>query len=203
MKIGFALITAPPFFNRLIELENRCHNLCGFYDRLGKTKNLPHTTLFQGNLRETCPYEDIAEEIAASLRKQQLYRVTFSRVVYVPEGWCFLECVNTPELAALHRKTLALAEPYIVLPHDTGSENMSVMSACQQHAIRHYGYRYAGEAFYPHITLGRTTGEEERVTELLNRETAQLGKEAMIDRVTVYGMGNNGTHAETLYKIKV
>ncbi|MCD7838087.1 MAG: hypothetical protein LUG65_04170 [Clostridiales bacterium] len=204
MKIGFALITEKPFMNSVIQIENRFHRESRFFDRLGAEHNLPHTTLFQGEMDNTIDYRHIARQIAAHL--QQVLpdrRMVFSDVVYVPEGWYFLECERSVGLMALHRYTLQLVTPHIILEPDRMSRNLDALPEQQKKAIELYGYRYAADAFYPHITVGRTDGRQDSVLVTLNGAFKELNRDTVIERVTVYKMGNNGTHESTLYQVEL
>lgn len=202
MKIGFALICQSPFFEEVIKIENQIHQSAGFFDSLGANINLPHTTLFQGEMDDTIDYAEIAKKIALETKRLiPNLKITFSKVVYVPEGWYFLECEKTEALQRLHNFTLKLVEPYIVLTEGRLKRNTRNMPRNQIDALKNYGYRYAGSAFHPHITVGRATEKNEDVILKLNNAFGALDKNTSIGRITVYKMGNNGTHESTLHEI--
>ncbi|MBQ8791893.1 MAG: hypothetical protein IJZ51_11380 [Ruminiclostridium sp.] len=204
MKIGFALISSNPVFDQVISIENKIHVRAGFLDYLGTHHNLPHTTIFQGNLSDETNYCAIAEKIAKKFTELFPSKtIDFGDVIYVPEGWYFWMCKKTKEFQELHDLTLKLVELNIVLEPSRFNRNIENIPSIQLEAIRRYGYRYAGEAFFPHITVGRTTNEDTVLLSELNSEFASIEKRAEISRITVYRMGNNGTHSETLYEIRL
>lgn len=204
MKIGYALITDNPVFSRVIGVENRIHGQSGFADYLGEEKNLPHTTIFQGDLSEDMDYREVAGKIAdkfAELFPRKT--IVFEKVEYIPEGWYFWMCKKDRAFQRLHDYTLELVKPYILLDPMRMEKIKEEMPRIQREAIRQYGYRYAGEAFSPHITIGRSQGKDVKLLEKLNEQLGDGETRAAISRVTVYKMGNNGTHSETLYEINL
>ena len=136
MKIGFALITEDPFFGELIRRENALGEAAGFLDKLGPIHRLPHTTLFQGMMREDIPFESIAMELA----ENYLYfcpdrRVTFGDIVYVPEGWYFLEAEKDDRLQHIHDLLLERLGPYMVLDSRRLDRDTSFMSQAEKAGI--------------------------------------------------------------------
>lgn len=61
-----------------------------------------------------------------------------------------------------------------------------------------YGYRYTGEAYAPHITLGCT--DEDAAQELVRvaGERSSVPGSWIFDRLSFYVMGEHGAHAQTL-----
>jgi hypothetical protein len=157
IKIGFALITAPPMFNKIVDIENNLHDTVNFHNKLGLTNNIPHTTLFQGTFKDDTNYIEIANNIAKFYKKNCIdHYLHFTSVVYIPRGWYFYTCELTDELHSLHNVVLANSQEYIILEPDRLQQDSSELTQCQLHAITNYGYKYAADAFFPHITLGRT-----------------------------------------------
>lgn len=203
MKIGFALIAEKKFVDQIVALECEFHDKAGFSDHLGTVNNLPHTTLFQGEMRDDINYREIAAHIATEyveLSKSRILR--FTRIKYVPIGWYFLICKKSKAMSTLHYQVLHRIEPYIVLPKER-LETTSNLPEVQREAILHYNYRYAGEAFYPHVTIGRSETKNDMVLNEMNNALNQVELSPRVDRVTVYKMGINGIHEDTLYEVKI
>ena len=203
MKIGFALIAEKKFVDQIVALECEFHDKAGFSDHLGTVNNLPHTTLFQGEMRDAINYREIAEHIASEYVKLSKSRtLRFTKIKYVPLGWYFLICKKSKALSTLHFQVLSRVEPYIVLP-ETRLEATSDLPEVQREALLHYNYRYAGEAFYPHVTIGRSEAKNDMVLNEMNNALNQVDLSPRVDRVTVYKMGVNGIHEDTLYEVRI
>mgnify|MGYP002869736774 FL=1 len=201
MNIGFALIVGSPLFEEIIELENNIHNEAGFYNQLGETHNIPHTTVFQGTFIDEVPYTFIASELATYYKRYIRQCVPeFNQMIYVPDGWYFYKCNKTHELQLLHNYTCRKVRPYIVLDPNRLDRNVSSLSKNQIIGIKKYGYRYAASAFFPHITIGRTEGENPSLLKSLDTASKGLSRKIPFTRLTVYQMGPNGTHLNTLFE---
>ena len=204
MKIGFAIITGSPFFEQIIAFEHLFHEEGGFFNSLGAKKNLPHTTLFQGDMDEVIDYRSIADMIAEKFVRLFPDRVVaFDKIVYVPEGWYFLECRKDPPLFDLHEEVLKWVQPYIRLDPARLDRDTGVMTREQIKGVQLYGYRYAGKAFYPHITIGRANNESAPLLLKMNAALDKIERTSCISRITVYRMGPNGTHESTLYEVRL
>lgn len=200
MKIGFAILVSDPLFGGVIDIENAFHDRAGFFDRLSQDGNLPHTTLFQGEMRDDINFEVVADAIENHIVHGSQRTMQFTHISYVPEGWYFLDCVKTQFLTELHMLTLEMVKPFIILDENRMKRNTSSMPQNQIYALEKYGYRYSETAFYPHITIGRNNGCDEVLLNDLNESFQKLNLCVPMKYVTVYKMGNNGTHSQTLYK---
>ena len=203
MDIGFALVTGNPFFDSIVDLENEVHEECGFHNRLERINNIPHTTLFQGSFEAHTDYStilrDIREYFVSNAIDQKLH---FREVAYVSYGWYFYMCQKTEELEKLHCFTLGRCKEYIALSADRMCRNMNDLTPDLILGIDKYGYRYSANAFSPHITIGRNDNEKkEEQLIMLNEKIASLPKDPRIERITVYRMGKDGMHAETLDEV--
>lgn len=204
MKIGFALITEQAFLEDVVCLEQSFHDRAGFADRLGTVGNLPHITVFQGDFDPETDYRMLADGVADDfLRLFPDRRVEFRGVEYISKGWYFLICDKTDAFVELHSSLLDKIRPFINVTPFIATDQVDDLSEEQELGIRNYGYRYAGQAYYPHITLGRSSGFDSEVLKEINDNLNGMPDWATISRITVYRMGNNGTHSETLYEIEL
>lgn len=201
MKTGFALICASPLFDDIIKIENEIHSRAGFFNSLGAKENMPHVTLFQGEMDGGLNLGEIAEKIASAARRLiPDKKICFTDVEYVRRGWYFLACEKTRELQKLHDIALGEVKPFIVLD-GRRAEAADGLPEIQRSAIINYGYRYAGEAFFPHITIGRAAERREDILCELSRAVQAIERRSAIERVTAYKMGENGVHESTLYEV--
>ena len=204
MRIGFAIIVEKNFIDQIVALEHEFHESANFYDFLGTKYNLPHTTLFQGEMRDEIDYQGIANDIVRKyIELSTNLTLHFTRIKYVPKGWYFLLCQKSKELLTLHDFVLKKVEPYIILPEDRLKRDYNDLSKAQREAILNFNYRYAGEAYYPHITIGRSEDKNDLILHKMNTSVSALNLSPSVDRITVYSMGRNGTHQNTLYEVKL
>lgn len=204
MKIGFAIIAEQEFLEQIVSFETKFHDRAGFLNHLGTVHNLPHITLFQGEMKEAINYCNIADEIASEyVRRYANRRLIFTNIEYVPDGWYFLLCKKNAELLSLHYHLLKEVYPYIILPENRLDRRVEELTEEQYNAILQYNYRYAGEAYYPHITIGRSLQKDNLLLKEMNRAKEYLNLLPRAERITVYKMGENGTHEDTLYEVKL
>jgi hypothetical protein len=205
MNIGFALITSNPFFREFTNVENEVHEICGFHNKLEQINNIPHTTLFQGTFENNTDYVTIVNSIRDFfLSNAKDFELHFQKAVYIPQGWYFYTCAITDELQMLHEYTLKQCKEHIILSEDRLNRNLEDLTKAQVEGIKNYGYRYSEKAFFPHITIGRTDGDKnEEYLELLNLKLSKLPKNVPIEKITVYRMGKDGMHAETLAEVYI
>lgn len=202
MKIGFALVTDEHFLEKIVNISNSMSKKCNFLNDLGVEHNLPHTTLFQGEFQDDFDFHEALKQIYSEMIKLNITSIDFTNVQYVPEGWYFYICKKTNELQALHEYTLQLVKDNVVLETNRLDRDVKNLSQEQIAGILNYGYRYSGEAFLPHITLART--KEKNNTDIINEFNEKLSvipNNSRIQRITVYTMGENGTHKDTLDEI--
>lgn len=203
MKIGFALITTSPYFDKIVALENRLHSKTNFHNKLELKNNIPHTTLFQGNFKNDTDYIEISTILATFIKRQMIDRTLhFTKVVYVPNGWYFYICNITDELKALHYITLKVCKNKIILDPSRLEGTLSHLTPDQINGIKNYGYRYSAKAFFPHITLGRTSFDmQPEIIDSFSDGLSNIPSDIPFNRLTVYRMGSDGMHSETLYEI--
>lgn len=212
MNIGFALILGESLFEAIIQMENQIHSQAKFHNSLSNENNLPHTTIFQGCFSDYVPYVAIAKQLASYYKKEvESYRKetglnycpTFSFVDYVEKGWYFYECIKNSVLQNLHDFTCTKVKPYLVLKPERMEQDTSFLSPMQIQGLEKYGYIYSGEAFRPHVTIGRADGFDETILKILNVKSESLPKQVPFTRLTVYEMGPDGTHKNTLFEIEL
>jgi 2'-5' RNA ligase len=207
LKVGFALVPCVRDIELLIELQQQITSQYDLRPILSDSVNLPHLTIFQGTFESSLPYKDLLlrlREQAIGLRVS--WQLSCGQVVHQPVGWYFLLVQAACELLALHAQLLDWCKPYIVLgdPKDPGY--LSAMSAGEQKSFLTYGYRYAAECYMPHVTLGRLQSSSvDKVLNVANGYRNSLSNLTAInfDRLTVYTMGENGSHSETLASVVI
>lgn len=212
MEIGFALLPDKEFIEQLVNIEHRQHNTLGFTDYLGFETNVPHMTLFQGNLVNNLNCEDVVNKIVSLIRTMDYKQVEMGSPEYFPKGWYFYLAKKSPQLINIHLETLELCKKNIILdPMRITKEPCA--TANQYDKLQKYGFKYAEEEFIPHIVIGRTPVKlfeyENDITNELRRQLA-IGslKDALkdirnpfdIESVICYQLGSNGVCERIIFK---
>ena len=160
--------------------------------------NLPHVTVYQGPFTDAVvPRRELGCIVRAVHLPREIHLIS-TGVVYQPPGWVFLSLERTPLLEKLQEAVLAVVEPYLDREAFDTSRDTSLFTESERASHARYGYRYTGEAYTPHITLGRA--EEEVAREVVRAapgRSSVAGRWAF-DRLSFYVKGEHGAHAETL-----
>jgi len=198
---GIALLPDEPYSSRLIELQNRAKALLEIGPPLSLSGNLPHLTLAQGAFSESTPFSQLINAASKCISQTSLTAVQPTRLVYKSRGWIFLEVEKDKELDATHRCVADISSLHLTPPTDF--TKTSDYSEAEKASYLRFGYRYMYEAFYPHFTLGRVQSEpSNQQIGCLNQlaEELNLFSPCPIAAVTIYEMGENGTHARTVLR---
>lgn len=200
IQIGFALIPEQKIIKNIVEAENDLQEKFAFTSTLGIAQNIPHITIFQNTFDDKIPYNTLLAKFAVEFTRLQIDKMRFEEIAYEYGGWYVQLLQRTDKLQELHEYALYHTKDYIAGKPDSADENLPYW---QQKGLLEWGYRYAGEAYMPHITLARAT-ENKRNDEIITafeERLAKTPKETRIQKLTAYRMGENGTHAETLGEV--
>jgi hypothetical protein len=168
---------------------------------LSEEGNLPHLTVFQG------PFEDALEpgrelaRISASVSLPKELSLASVGVVHQPTGWLFMAVERPVLLQKLQEAVLDRLAPHLDREAFDTSKDTSRFTETERASFSQYGYRYTGDAYAPHITLGRT--DEDAALELVRTapERAHVPAEWTFDRLSFYVMGEHGAHAEKVVEL--
>ncbi|MFF0446218.1 2'-5' RNA ligase family protein [Streptomyces sp. NPDC004609] len=200
-RLGFALLPRADHLRTAVQLQRDVGGGVHLRPRLHPDGNLPHVTVFQGPFADSLAPEKALETIGASAVENGLrgeVSLASTGVVYQPTGWLFLALERPPLLQALQAAALAVLDPHLDRAFFDGDKDVSRFTDDERTSYERYGYRYTGDAYAPHVTLGRT--DEETALQLARtaRDRVSLPKEWVFDRLSFYVMGEHGAHAETL-----
>jgi len=164
---------------------------------LGRPGNRVHASVFQFPACAATPWEQLLDVVASDLPAHTATVVGLSRQ---EPGWVFLDlepdsCLNV----AAVRATQACQE--FVERADLFDE--SVVGGYphpEQIAYRRFGYRYAGELFRPHFTVGYLDADagDGLPDQVVDAFGQLLGLRVMLQRISAYRAGPLGSYASTL-----
>ncbi|MFF3286431.1 2'-5' RNA ligase family protein [Streptomyces sp. NPDC003023] len=199
--LGVALLPRADHLRAAVQLQRDIGGDIALQPPLDPHGNLPHVTVFQGPFAESldpaCALEIIGTSADEGGPKGEV-SLSSTGVVYQPTGWLFLSLERPPLLEALQEASLAALDPHLDRAAFDSDKDVSRFTESERASFRRYGYRYTGDAYAPHITVGRA--EEETALELVRRvpERVSVPKEWVFDRLSFYVMGQHGAHAQTL-----
>ncbi|MFE4020272.1 2'-5' RNA ligase family protein [Streptomyces sp. NPDC059101] len=196
--LGIALLPDAAHLKAAIGLQRELGGEHPLRPPLTPDGNLPHVTVFQGPFTDALDPKTELEKLGDSVPLPGALRLAARGIVYQPTGWVFLSLERPGLLMSLQEAALAALDGRLDREAFDRTKDTSRFSEPERASFARYGYRYTGEAYAPHITLGRA--EEDVARELVRTapERAAVPAEWVFDRLSFYVMGEHGAHAETL-----
>ncbi|MFF7263605.1 2'-5' RNA ligase family protein [Streptomyces sp. NPDC008159] len=200
--LGVALLPRADHLRAAVRLQKDVGGDVALEPPLHPDGNLPHVTVFQGPFTDSLDPAEALKSIGTSAAGAGLrgeVALCSEGVVYQPTGWLFLALERPSLIEDLQKTALATLAPHLDRAAFDGTKDLSRFTDDERASFKKYGYRYTGDAYAPHMTLGRTS---ENVALDLVRTASQrvaLPKEWVFDRLSLYVMGQHGAHAETLF----
>ncbi|MCF3175226.1 2'-5' RNA ligase family protein [Streptomyces sioyaensis] len=195
--LGIALLPSAEHVHRAIRMQQEIGGDHALRPGLTADGNLPHVTVFQGPFTDSLDPETELEKIGGTLALPKELRLAASGIVYQPTGWVFLALERPPLLERLQAAALDALDAHLDR-RAIGTKDTSRFSESERASFARYGYRYTGDAYAPHITLGRA--EEQIAQEVVRHAPRRTSVPAQwaFDRLSFYVMGEHGAHAQTL-----
>lgn len=196
--LGVALLPSADHMLSAIQLQEEIGGEHRLHPTLAADGNLPHVTVFQGPFTASLDPEKELGKISGSTTLPKVIRLATVGVVYQPTGWVFLSLEKPPLLHGLQQTVLKALESHLDREAFDTAKDTTHFSESERAGFVQYGYRYTGDAYAPHITLGRA---EERIAQNVVRtapERAAVPAHWVFDRLSFYVMGEHGAHAQTL-----
>lgn len=196
IDLGIALIFNHKLNARIIAKQSIILQNFSLKPVLSSYNFLPHITLLQINqvsIENLSKMSDILRELVVH---QSSFPIKMESIVYKPEGWYFWQALKNDILQNLHFKILNSFKNYIPPSYETNI-NLNYYSQAERESYLNFGYRYAAEAFYPHITIGfLDLGYSDK---LLKASRSIFSNEIIYpSHLTLYKQGINGAHEKTL-----
>lgn len=207
MKLGIAMIPSAETINLLVKLQQEVAPLFPLVPLLGTEVNLPHVTLLQGRFTSSINWLDLISELRDYCQSKK-YSLAFNLagLEYQPLGWYFLQLKPNLIFFEAHKFVFERLKEQIFVTEEDGHKDTLGYTALERSNYFSYGYRYIGMAFHPHITFGRSVNKfpfanEEKLIDLVKSQV--VDKEVNLQKITVYELSDNGSHAATLYSLNL
>ncbi|MCC5668868.1 hypothetical protein LC653_34695 [Nostoc sp. CHAB 5784] len=207
MKVGIAMVPSAQMNQYLVELQKEVMSFCSLRPLLGTEFNLPHITLLQGLFKNNLNWFNLISDLR-DYCTQQKYSLEFklSGLEYQPPGWYFLTLSPNIIFGEAHRFVFERLKDSMYLTEEDRQKDTTNYSTLEKENYFKYGHRYIGDAFYPHITLGRSIDKSRIQDEAYLINTVKVFTSNIvgtIQKITIYEMGENGSHANTLYYVNI
>jgi len=201
--LGVALLPRADHTRAAIRLQQSLAGDQPLQPPLSEDGNLPHLTVFQGPFEDSLDPERELGRIKGALSLPDQLSLAFVGIVHQPTGWLFMSVERPALLEKLQEVVLDGLAPHLDRQAFDTSKDISRFTEPERASFARYGYRYTGEAYAPHITLGRT--DEATALELVRTapERTRVPAEWIFDRLSFYVMGEHGAHAEKLAELPV
>ncbi len=202
---GIALIPDHAGLRELVRIQQAVRDIEPLQPILGEAEYLPHITLLQGISAIPLGNVGLLEALAATISTMQL-QISVATVSYISRGWYFLEVQPMQQLRILHDMAFWACKEFLIPPSFIEPAALEGYTSSQMDNFTRFGYRYIGDDFRPHVTIGRTGDRH------ISRHHAELqaalcsavkALRFAVSTVSSYRMGINGGHLDTIAGISV
>ncbi len=206
-KLGIALIPDPETISTIIELQQEISLLLSdpLEPSLGIDTNLPHITLLQGRFKQPINWLKLLSELKDYGYTQSFPpQVQLTELKYQSPNWLFINVNSNCCLTKFHKFIFERLKSRMFLTALDLQKHTTGYTKIEQFNYSQYGYRYIESAFSPHITLGKIPPQlleqnKQKINNLF--QLLFLNLITTINRVTIYQLGEYGSHARTLYEL--
>lgn len=192
--VGIGLLPSAADMQRIIACQKQIAQIEQLSFLLNDTDCLPHLSLIH-----ICG----ADAAAARRSAEQGFEKLIGTLpidggivghVYVSHGWYFCDVERDEKLMGFHQRAFDMAAPYLQAGSKT-DKDISHYSEHEKKMYSQYGYRFIGQSFAPHVTLGRTfqKSRSPRHAEIVALCQNQLWGTIRFDRLAMFDVGENGT----------
>ena len=203
-KAGIALVPPKATIAALIDFQEGVLKSIDLEPVWGFEKNLPHLSLLQGSFDRSSDFREILQDLRDWFPLKGVgLDVTFAD--YVPVGWFFLVTERPNWLRRLHERAVKLSAPHLIPPSRPVKKKIDHYTEAERTNYLRYGYRYIGDCFSPHITLGRVRRIEDVevgkkcIADLLR--WSEVPTRLPISEIAAFEVGENGAFAATLESV--
>jgi len=181
---GVALLPQHQDAKKLVEY--RIHNRDIEGPMIGELIHPPHVSILQCPFSDDIPTDDCLSEILDRLTRGGATQLAMTGIDYQPVGWLFLNLRLEEWLIELQDISLNVLSAYIDRDAIDGSKEMSSYTEHERESYLRFGYRYVGQSFRPHVTLGRIGDRDSVMPTLRSTFESAIGDWISTPRALVF-----------------
>ncbi|NET05320.1 MAG: hypothetical protein F6K16_11500 [Symploca sp. SIO2B6] len=205
------MISNDATIQEIVRLQQQLAAVCPLQPILGKDTNLPHMTLLQGRFSDLAKVYQSIHDLRnyweqKYLQQPEVFSFDWLKCVYKPPGWYFLQPHPHTIGDVGHQFCFNALKDTMILLDSECQKDMFGYTPSEALNYQKYGYRYIGQDFYPHFTLGQTGDRLNSIaldTWMKLVPTQQLNISGRFVRLTLYRVGSYGSHRESLIDLKI
>ena len=196
---GIALIPDKASGDAIFKLHKTLGALLPLVFELGTDKE-PHLTLLQlygPNLSQALTAVGLLSETLTTIELE------ISGISFVRPAWWFLDVELSSTLRDIHDKIFHMLAPDLSGPNKIDETKLSHFTPLQRENFLKFGYRFIGNAYNPHVTLGKSLahdGMEHKILEILTAELQNISSTLVFDQLCLFSLGPNGTTENVHFK---
>jgi len=196
---GIALIPDKASRDAILKLHNTLHAIHPLGFKLGKESE-PHLTLLQlygPNLSQALTAVRLLSETLKTIELE------ISGISFLRPTWWFLDVKLSSTLRDIHDKVFHMLAPDLSGPNEIDETKLSHFTPLHRENFLKFGYRFIGEAYNPHVTLGKSLasdGMEHKILEILTAELHNISSTLIFDQLSLFSLGPNGTTENVHFK---
>ena len=209
VKLGIAMIPDCKTLQAIVNLQQQVSAICPLQPTLAENTNLPHMTLLQGRFSNLAAVHQSIYDLQKYLqqiylKQPEAFNFHQLKCIYKAPGWYFLQPNPDTIGHQAHQICFDALKNIMVLLECDRQKNMSGYTTSETSNYKQYGYRYIEQDFCPHLTLGQTLNRSasEKI-DLWMQSTQQINIKGRFERITLYKVGDFGSHAESLMDLKI
>ena len=206
--LGLALLPEESARRRLVNFRSALNE---FLDEpeLGIETSIPHVSVLQCPFAANALTEDKLGSLVAQFRaggSANVRQATLGRLYHQPRDWIFVETIFDSWILGLQNLAITLLESEIDRDSIDLDRDFEGYTTAEARNFKTYGYRYVGESFRPHITLGRrpSAGDGSLPAQLMSAYARELkGSVVTFDQMVFYRAGAYGSLAQILAEVSI
>ena len=194
---GFGIALAPDNASRdlILKLHECLFALLPLSFRLGPD-NEPHLTLLQIYGPNLSQAMTATKCLTSSLDATAL---DMKGISFVKPAWWFLDIELSPDLRNMHTALFNMLGAELSGPVSPDQNRISHFTPLERKNFLNYGYRFIGDAYNPHVTLGRSPTpdiDEKSILDALDANLKSMPSVLTFNKVLLFSLGQNGTTGE-------